>query len=158
MEINRILCPLDFSDSGDAVNEYASTLASATGATLIYLHVTVPDINVDTYATLPVTLAEIQQENDRRRLKRVKPTVEGVQFQHVVQYGFPKHVIVQYAIDHDVDLIVLGTHGRTGLTRLLMGSVAERVVRNANCPVMAIKPVGTESQQQQRDADTEISA
>ena len=161
MEISRILCPMDFSDSGDAINQYASMLASTTGASLTYLHVTVPDLNVDTYAILPVTLVEVQQEHDRRKLKQIKPTVEGIQFQHVVEYGFPKDVIVKYAIDHDIDLIVLGTHGRTGLNRLLMGSVAEGVVRNAKCPVMAIKcadPEPQETQQQDSDAKIEVSS
>lgn len=69
---------------------------------------------------------------------------EGTTDQHVVEYGFPAKAIVSYASRDDIDLIVLGTHGRTGLTRLLMGSVAEHVVRNSICTVMAIKPATKE--------------
>ena len=76
---------------------------------------------------------------DLARLKSIQPTVEGVQASWQVDFGPPAQRIVEYANENDVDLIVIGTHGHTGLRRVLMGSVAESVVRKAECPVLAIK-------------------
>jgi nucleotide-binding universal stress UspA family protein len=77
--------------------------------------------------------------DERKRLEEIKPTVEGVQASYEVEFGSPASMIVEFAQEHNVDLIVMGTHGRTGWRRIAMGSVAESVVRNVDCPVLAIK-------------------
>ena len=81
----------------------------------------------------------VKWDAEPSRDKYTAPTVEGVEALHEVQSGPPADRIVGYANEHDIDLIVMGTHGRTGLGRLLMGSVAEAVVRQAECPVLALK-------------------
>ena len=77
---------------------------------------------------------------DLARLKKIQPTEEGVAASWEIDFGPPAKRIVEFANSNDVDLIVIGTHGRSGLGRVLMGSVAEAVVRKAKCPVLAIKP------------------
>lgn len=136
MNIKRILCPIDFSDFNQAANEYASLLAQSIGAEIIYLHVSLPDVPYGSYAYIDVAEEEAR---DQKRLEEIKPTVEGVDVSYVVEFGSPIDKILEHAKEHDVDLIVMGTHGRTGLGRVLMGSVAEAVVRKSECPVLAIK-------------------
>ena len=82
---------------------------------------------------------ETDREELRRSLVQVVPLDESIHFEHKLLVGDPATAIVETAEKEDADMIVLGTHGRTGLTRLLMGSVAEAVVRRANCPVLTIK-------------------
>lgn len=136
MNIKRILCPIDFSDFNEVTNQYASVLASASAAEIIYLHVAIPEIP---YGTTVYVDLEQDEERCRERLETIKPTIEGIQASHVVEFGTPANQIVTYAKEHDIDLIIMGTHGRTGLKRALMGSVAEVVVRKAECPVLALK-------------------
>jgi nucleotide-binding universal stress UspA family protein len=81
--------------------------------------------------------ADLDQEQEN--LQTVKPTIEGLPFCREFVVGTPIDSLVNYAKEHDIDLIVMGTHGRTGLMRLLMGSVAEAVVRRAPCPVVTIR-------------------
>lgn len=136
MNIKRLLCPIDFSVYGQAANEYASVLAKSTGATIHYLHSSLPEVSYGSYAYVDV---EQEAAQNLKRLKEVKPTADGVPAVYTVEFGPPVDQIVKYAKENDIDLIVMGTHGRTGLRRVLMGSVAEGVVRNAECPVLAIK-------------------
>lgn len=143
MNIKRILCPIDFSNFNEAANTYASLLAQSSGAEIIYLHVSVPEVPYGSYAYIDMRQEE---ENDRKRLEEIKPTVAGVPTKHVVEFGLPSEKIVEYANENAIDLIVMGTHGRTGLKRVFMGSVAETVVRKADCPVLALKS-GTTSPQ-----------
>ncbi len=136
MNINRILCPIDFSEFNQITNEYASVLAKASGAQIIYIHVSLPDVAYGTYAYVDV---EQQEARDRQRLEELKPTIDGIECSHVIEFGSPTERIVEYAHKNDINLIVMGTHGRTGLRRAIMGSVAESVVRRADCPVLALK-------------------
>jgi universal stress protein A len=137
MNIKRILCPVDFSEFNHAANEYASMLASSTGARIIYLHTYLPDVlygNPELFDS---------KQKERHLLQKMEetyqPTVDGVEASYVVEFGTPADRIVDYATSYEIDMIVLGTHGRTGLRRVVMGSVAEAVVRSAECPVLAIK-------------------
>ena len=136
MQLNKILCPIDFSKFSNAANDYASLLAESSGAEIIYLHVSLPDVTVSSYAYV-----DLQQEssNELQRLEEIKPTVSGVKASYEIEFGTPTTSIVKFANEHEVDLIVMGTHGRTGWRRVTMGSVAEAVVRSASCPVLAIK-------------------
>jgi universal stress protein A len=136
MNIKKILCPIDFSDFNKSANAYASMLAKSTGAEIVYLHVFLPDVPFGSYAYVD---PEQDEKLDLKQLKTIQPTVPGVKVSYVVECGPAKDRIVEYANENDIDLIVMGTHGRTGLGRLLMGSVAEAVVRKAECPVLALK-------------------
>lgn len=157
MNMRKILCPTDFSHYTDAALSYASTLAAEAGATLYIVH-------VDEYRDASAALGEVALETatpwvgaDRseihRRLAEVKPTLPHVDYEHRYLEGGPIHEIVDFATREHVDLIVMGSHGRTGLTRLLMGSVAEGVVRLAPCPVLIVKqPVPVEPEASVDDA------
>ncbi len=136
MKLKNILCPIDFSEFNYAANEYASVLAKSTGAKITYLFSDMPDVPFATYAHL-----DLEQEESKilKRLREIKPTVEGIEAVYVAEFGPPADRIVEFAAQHSIDLIVMGTHGRTGVKRILMGSVAEAVVRRAACPVLAIK-------------------
>jgi nucleotide-binding universal stress UspA family protein len=136
MNIKTILCPHDFSNFSEAANEYASVMAKATDAKIIYLHVTHPDIPHSAYAYIDF---DREQKVALEELEKVKPTIKGVPAEYQVKFGLPSDEIVNFASERGVDLIVLGTHGRTGLKRALLGSVAEVVVRKSQCPVLAVK-------------------
>jgi nucleotide-binding universal stress UspA family protein len=141
---------MDFSEYANQALEYAINLAGPLDAHLTLLHViqAIPLGGVDMGVTLPYTYlqdleAEITQSLDAC-LARV--TAAGLEGDIVVVHGVPFHEIVETAKAHKVALIVMGTHGRTGLQHVLLGSVAEKVVRLAPCPVLvarqpAIAPV-----------------
>jgi universal stress protein A len=137
MKIKKILCPVDFSDFNQAANVYASVLAHANEAEIIYLHILQPDVPYGSYVYINL---EKESERERKQLEEIKPTIATVKASYVIEPGSPTTRIVEYAEENDVDMIVMGTHGRTGLGRVLMGSIAEAVVRKAECPVLALKP------------------
>ena len=137
MNIKRILVPVDFSEYNSTANEYASMLAKSTDARIVYFHAFLPDVIYGNPGLFDSAAEE------RRLLKQMeetfKPTVKEVVASYVVEFGTPADRIVDFANENEIDLIVMGTHGRTGLKRVVMGSVAESVVRRAECPVLAIK-------------------
>jgi nucleotide-binding universal stress UspA family protein len=141
MNVDRILFPTDFSHTGDAALAMATALARDTGATLIIVHVEEPPIAYgggEMYYGMP----EPALEEIERMLREVKPQDPEVKFEHRLISGDPSTAICRLAEEINADLIVMGTHGRTGLSRLLMGSVAEAVVRRAPCPVLTYKHKG----------------
>lgn len=138
MDIKTILFPTDFSHTGDAALAMATALARDSGAKLLIVHVEEPPVAYgggEMYYGVP----EPATEDLRRMLHEVTPTDPDVPYEHRLISGEPAAAISRLAESEHVDLIVLGTHGRTGLTRLLMGSVAEAVVRRAHCPVLTYK-------------------
>ena len=137
MNIKRILCPVDFSEFNRPANEYASMLAKSTGARMIYLHIYLPEI---AFSNPEFFDAESEEKRLLAKLEEeFSPCVPGIDASYVVEFGTPTEGIVNYANNNEIDLVVLGTHGRTGLLRVVMGSVAEAVVRKTDCPVLAIK-------------------
>lgn len=140
-EFHKILCPIDFDPDSLAALELAKSVAQKYQAKLYVLHVAripTPDMDV------PVPIAEHPhwEQTARERLEEVarKNLDHETTYELVVKSGIPEGAIPEAANDLGIDLIVMATHGRTGLTHLLMGSVAEEVVRAAACPVMVIKP------------------
>lgn len=144
MKISRILCPVDFSEFSLAALKTACDLARRFEAQIDLLHVVEP---------LPTSELTIAQAYDypvdkvRADLAKLPPSDLGPQpiLHRAVKLGYPAEVIISYAKESGIDLIVLGTHGRTGLSHLLLGSVAERVVRLAPCPVLVTRPLATRS-------------
>jgi nucleotide-binding universal stress UspA family protein len=143
MASQRLLVPIDFSECANQALEYAVNLAGKLEARVTLLHViqAVPMGGVDMGVTLPYTYlqdleAEIMQSMEAC-LARV--TAAGLEGEIVVVHGVPFHEIVETAKAQKVDLIVMGTHGRTGLQHILLGSVAEKVVRLAPCPVLVAR-------------------
>ena len=138
MQAKRILFPTDFSHCGDAALAHATSLARDTGATLLIVHVEEPPVAYgggDMYYGIP----EPATDDLKKMLADVKPTDASVPYEHHLIVGDPASAISRLVEDENIDLIVMGTHGRTGLSRLLMGSVAEAVVRQASCPVLTYK-------------------
>ena len=138
MNARKVLFPTDFSTCGDAGLHQATALARDSGATLLIVHVQEPAVAYgggEMYYGVP----EPDRDALLGMLKRVVPPDASVPYEHRLITGDPASAIVRLAEAEQADLIVMGTHGRTGLKRMLMGSVAEAVVRRAPCPVFTMK-------------------
>ncbi len=138
MSERKILFPTDFSHTGDAALEMASTLARERGAKLLIVHVEEPPAAYgagEMYYGMPDPVTE----DLRKMLEQVVPPAPDVACERRLITGDPAMAIAKLAQEEGVELIVMGTHGRTGLMRLLMGSVAEAVVRRAPCPVLTLR-------------------
>jgi nucleotide-binding universal stress UspA family protein len=147
MEIRSILLPTDFSDCGNYALTYAASLARTFKASIICLNVIEPIVPAVGYSgmTEPLPIADIteQLENSaERELPKLAECDEcaGLEVEELVVHGEAAAEIVRVAKDREVDLIVISSHGRTGLGRILFGSTAEAVVRHAPCPVLVVKP------------------
>jgi nucleotide-binding universal stress UspA family protein len=130
----NILFATDFSETSELACQRAVELARQSGATLTIFHA---------YAD-PTALSEAWAVIDprpdlERTLLHVASDVHDVEIHRVIYMGAPAELIVEYAQQHNSDLIVMGTHGRSGLSHLLLGSVAEKVIRCAPCPVMVVR-------------------
>jgi len=140
LSFQTILHPTDFSTNSAAAFQLACSLARDHGARLIVLHVAAPLVAIYGDGIVPVALEpEVQREGLAEQLHQVQPQSGQVRVEHRLADGDPALEILNAAQQSKCDLIVLGTHGRTGLARLLMGSVAEQVVRKAQCPVLTVK-------------------
>jgi nucleotide-binding universal stress UspA family protein len=141
LAIRTILHPTDFSERSQAAFQVACALARDHGARLNVLHVReIPVIAYGEFGQLPMELEP--PEAIRAKLDKLislRCADADVTIEHIVKTGDPAIEILSTAEETHSDMIVIGTHGRTGLARLLMGSVAERVVRKAQCPVLTIK-------------------
>lgn len=138
INMQRILVPTDFSDTSAAALRYAIALARRFDARLYFLHVS--DASVAADAAYPIELFETLENAAHDRLRRLLPEKEAKELQPActMRIGVPADEIVRYAEQHGIDLIVMGTHGREGVMRAMLGSVAETVVRRASCPVLTV--------------------
>lgn len=153
MKLNRILAPTDFSRSSGFALEWAANLAEALRAELILLHVVPEDegkiieevIGEGAAVQIPRGIRENVLDERRKKFPEqfriVLPEYlrKSLKVEEVLRIGVPFLEIVKAAKEKEVDLIVMGTHGRTGLSHVLIGSVAEKVVHHAQCPVLTIK-------------------
>ena len=138
MPQKTILMPTDFSHASDAALPHAEALAKQSNARLLIVHVEEPPLAYgggELYYGLP----EPNSERILKMLEDVKPADAAVPFTHRLAMGDPAAEIVRIAKDEGAEMIILGTHGRTGVSRLLMGSVAEAIVRRAPCPVLVYR-------------------
>jgi nucleotide-binding universal stress UspA family protein len=138
MAQKTILFPTDFSLASDAALPHAEALARQSNARLLIVHVEEPPLAYgggELYYGLP----EPSSERILKMLEDVKPADQQLPFAHRLTMGDPAGEIVRIAAEEGAEMIVLGTHGRTGVTRLLMGSVAEAIVRRAPCPVLVYR-------------------
>jgi nucleotide-binding universal stress UspA family protein len=148
--ITKILVPVDFSPHAERAVHYATTLAHRLGARLELLHV-VEDPFVagawtsDVFLPYDDDLLRNLTDGAERELAARKESARalGVTADTAVITGRPMYSILEYAREGGFDLIVMGTHGRTGLSHVFMGSVAERVVRQAPCPVLTMRAAET---------------
>src|SRR5262245_44490886 len=144
--LKNVLVATDFGEASDAALTYGRALAERFGARLHVLHVAqniyLNAFGSENFAAIAPSLQKELEETARKELDErlidsdgSGPPTTGV----VLTSNSPAFAIVDYAREHSIDLVVVGTHGRGALTHFLMGSVAERVVRLAPCPVMTIK-------------------
>jgi len=139
MHADKILFPTDFSPASDQALRWATALARDTGATISIVHVEEPPLAYGGGEMYIGFDEESTRDELRKTLMHVVPGDHNVPFEHKLLVGDPASAIIQAAESENADMIVMGTHGRTGLTRLLMGSVAEAVIRKAKCPVLTVK-------------------
>lgn len=139
-EITRILVPVDFSVYGYAALDFATSLAIGIGAELSIIHVDDHDHSATKEHPHGAPEMDERQHGLWDQLKQFKPSVDSVKYIHKIFKGDPAKEISDYANEKHYDFVVVGTHGRTGLGRVLMGSVAEQVVRNTKCPIVSVKP------------------
>lgn len=140
--LNCILVATDFSDCAAQAQEYALFLASACKARLDFVHAfeLVPGLYADEVPTQQLYLEEVRRQIDRRIEALVKAAEKrGVAASGRQMHGIASEQIIEAAREQEADLIVVGTHGRTGLAHVLLGSTAERVIKGAPCPVMTVR-------------------
>mgnify|MGYP003288102568 CR=1 FL=1 len=148
MKIRLILAPTDFSEFSKRVLRSALELAQTFEAKLSLLNVVEPPpspIEGLVPSTLGANFLDDLERQASHALAAVLPEAQSTKVEVVrrVVVGIPYRKIIEVAAEEQADLIVMATHGRTGLSHLVMGSVAERVVRTAPCPVLTIRPAAT---------------
>lgn len=144
LPVNRLLAPTDFSDTSVETVIRASELAQHFEAELIVVHVIppIPTLPSDPHYNFEVpAYQDALRENARRQLEE---TIKGLVLKNVkaralLSHGDPAKEIVRIARDEEIDMIVIATHGLTGWQHIVFGSVAEKVVRFAECPVLTVR-------------------
>lgn len=141
IDIKRVLCPVDFSHFSHAALPLASNLCREFGATAILAHV------VDSRMDYPDWTAQVALNNSanvaksaEKDIAKVAAELTGFPVEQNVSVGIPYRTLVDLANSENIDLIVMPTHGRHGLSHALLGSVAEKMVRYASCPVLTVRP------------------
>jgi universal stress protein A len=135
-KLKKVLVPVDFSGCSEKALAYALPLAEQFEAELVLLHVMWPYVAVPEMG--PVDVETI--DDARKALESLGRSIhEPVRYHTVLRTGLPHVEIIQAAKELGIDLIILSTHGRTGLARAVMGSTAEKVVRHAGCPVLVVR-------------------
>jgi universal stress protein A len=146
--MSAILVPVDFSDCFPDVIEQADRLAEGLGAKIVLLHVVVlpTEIPTDTlfippHGTTPQSASRYLLAQARVQVEQVQKTLQarGREVSTIVIEGFVADEVLRLAGELHAELIVMGTHGRTGVGRMLLGSVAESIIRRAPCPVVAVR-------------------
>lgn len=146
LEIRTILAPTDFSQHAEAALRFACGMAERLGATLHLLHA-LPEV-VTPVGPEPMLVPNLPPEYYAESESDSLAALRGVlkpewgrppAVEHAVRWGDAVDAIVGYARDHAIDLVVIATHGRSGLSHVLLGSVAERIVREAPCPVLTLR-------------------
>ena len=143
-KLQKIICALDLSEHSKTVAEYACMLAKAMNASIVAVYAAptltqytgfhVPPNTIDSFG------GEIVSGAEKAMAQFVSENFEGVETKAEVVVGYAAEEILEIAAKEEADLIVMGTHGRKGIDRILFGSVAERVVKNSHLPVLTIRP------------------
>ncbi|MCF3096941.1 universal stress protein [Aeromonas australiensis] len=139
--IKTLLCPVDFSQMSQAVLDYAVFMAQSHQAQLKLIHVVDQLHGFDSYKILHMTAVEITHEMERQARSQLKELITGLPVAATfdIRFGRAADEIIIQAKEDEVELIVMGSHGRSGISHLLVGSVAESVVRHAPCPVLVVR-------------------
>jgi nucleotide-binding universal stress UspA family protein len=144
MNITRVLVPYDFSDCSAAALDYAARFANS-DARLYIVHVDeLLDVRISPYVSanglyIHEYLWDKRHKEVEQQLAKIAPRGTDAVYEHHCMTGSPPDELLAFAEKTGIDLIVMGSHGRTGLSRLLTGSVAEQVMRRSKCPVLIVK-------------------
>ena len=151
LELKKILCTTDFSEASFEALKYAISLARSTQSKLILMYV----VNQKMFSeglslarvSSPEALGKEMADEARRRLKMLIPADErdGIDCETNIRSGNPAQEVIRYAKENNIDMIVIGTAGHSGVERMMFGSTAEKVVRGAHCPVLSVRPPATNS-------------
>jgi nucleotide-binding universal stress UspA family protein len=134
---NRILCPIDFDGNSLDALRLARRIAERDKATLYVLHVVPPQ---DPLVMSAPAITQRDEEHARTELQKVSNAeLKGVDHEVLLRFGHPAEEIVAAESETKAELLVMATHGRTGVSHFIMGSVAERVVRESACPVLTVR-------------------
>ncbi len=146
MELKKILCTVDFSDAEHPAVQCAKTLATLSGSSILLLHVM---SSRDMYERLGLVPKEVdkhmavyREATQKQMDEFIAKHFSGGNVSGILLEGKAAETIVRVAENQNIDLIVMGTHGRQGFNKLLFGSVANEVVRTAGCPVLTVRPEG----------------
>ena len=146
IKLRKILYPTDFSESSLEALKYAVSFARDYKARLVLMHVVNEQIFSEGLSLprleAPEALGQEMAAEAGRQMRMLIPAGElaGLDVEHVILRGMPFLEIIRYAKANAVDLIVIGTHGRSGMEHIIFGSTAEKVVRKAPCPVLSVRP------------------
>ncbi len=142
----KILFPTDFSETSEEAAKYAISYGKEFGAKVYALHIVNEKVFTEGL-NLPrlVSVEELEAEMTKEAKKRLqvlipKEEAEGLDWETVIRKGEPFLEIIRFAKENDIDLIIIGTHGRSGFEHIIFGSTAEKVVRKAPCPVLSVRP------------------
>ncbi len=144
LRFRTIVVPFDFSDSARQALDTARSISKSAGpAHLVLVHAYFVPAELDTLAQrAPEPILQVVSAQASEDLEKVLIDLQndGISAEFYAHHGSPDRIIVDVASEKHADLIVMGTHGRTGLAHVLLGSVAERVLRTAPCPVITVRP------------------
>ncbi len=146
IKLSRIVCPSDFSQTSSRAVDYAATMAVSLDAELILLHV-IPQMDYPlrsfgisgSFEHIQEEMTTRAEENLAERIKLLKQDVPNVQVRATVRHGEVHEVTMECAEQENAGMIIMGTHGHTGITHALLGSTADKVVRLSKCPVLTVR-------------------
>lgn len=145
MKMNTILVATDFSEASQAALKMGSSMAQDTGARLLIVHVESPEL-IYGGEELDGMVQPLENPAAKQLLEQLHPADPTVAHEHHLLIGSAAEEIVRFAEQQSANLIIVGTHGRSGAMRLLLGSVAESIVRRAPCPVLTVKATPLDSE------------
>jgi nucleotide-binding universal stress UspA family protein len=132
--MKRILVPIDFSEASERAGRYAAALARQLGASVHFVHAAEPEEGPRSDRAYWVLRRQLVAWSDR--------IASGIEHSSEIRRGDPSAAIVTAVVDSGADLVVMSTHGRSGLSYLLTGSIAEDVIRSVQCPVLVVRDCG----------------
>lgn len=150
MNLKKIVCAVDLSEHSKIVAEYATYLAKLSGASIVAIYAAPTLTQYTGFHVPPNTIdnfvGEIVSGAERSMSDFLAECFTGIESKGVVVVGYAAEEILAIAESEQADMIIMGTHGRKGIDRILFGSVAEKVVKSSSCPVLTIRPDDEEEQ------------
>ena len=141
-QIGRILVPIDFSEHSQKALRYALAFAHQFGAEVTLVHIVEQMVYPGDWMYPPLAVTDFATEKREEMISRLQSldAGSGVKTQHIVRIGRAWQEIIEIAQEMKSDMLILATHGYTGLKHVLLGSVAEKIIRHAPCPVLTVRP------------------